>query len=140
MSITPEGSVGVPESRDDPRGIIFNIQRYSIQDGPGIRTTVFLKGCPLRCQWCSNPESQNACPEVAHRDSLCSGCGRCIDSCPQRAISLNGKNVSINRAVCNNCGGCVEACMTGCLEMLGRQMSVEEVFAQVKKDAEFYRN
>ena len=72
---------------DELKGRIFNLQRYSTGDGPGIRSTVFLKGCPLTCLWCSNPESQKSIPEVGHRSSLCKRCGRCIESCRQKAIS-----------------------------------------------------
>src|SRR5512139_3994365 len=106
MSITPEGSVGVPESRDDPRGIIFNIQRYSIQDGPGIRTTVFLKGCPLRCEWCSNPESQILQPQILRDLEKCAHCGLCTDEpqkdislCPASALSMDSEIMDVSTVV-----------------------------------------
>ncbi|MDD5703404.1 MAG: glycyl-radical enzyme activating protein [Dehalococcoidales bacterium] len=124
--------------QDDARGIVFNIQRYSIQDGPGIRTTVFLKGCPLRCLWCSNPESQNVMPEVVHRDTLCNSCGRCLEVCREKAISIKDKTVSIDRKLCNNCGQCLEVCTPGALNIYGKTMSVREVFEQVRKDTDFY--
>ncbi|MGB9919710.1 MAG: glycyl-radical enzyme activating protein [Moorellales bacterium] len=120
------------------RGMVFNIQRYSIDDGPGIRTTVFLKGCPLRCLWCSNPESQSADPEVVHRDSLCIRCGRCVEVCPKHAIALTEKGVGIARGLCECCGRCVEVCDPGALKMLGSEMSVQEVFAEVRRDRSYY--
>ena len=120
--------------------VIFNIQRFSIQDGPGIRTTIFIKGCPLRCPWCSNPESQNKIPEIAHRDSLCNKCNRCIEVCEVQAISLTEKGVRINRKICNNCGNCVEVCSPQALKFYGKEMSVEEVFQEVLRDRQFYKS
>jgi pyruvate formate lyase activating enzyme len=139
MSTARDGLTGKPEEPGDVLGTVFNIQRYSIQDGPGIRTTVFLKGCPLRCAWCSNPESQNSRPEIAHRDSLCTKCGLCVTACKVRAISLDDKGVSINRQLCTNCGECVKVCIPGALKVFGETMSAGEVFRQIKKDADFYR-
>jgi len=129
-------------SSKDPgsvKGLVFNIQRYSIQDGPGIRTTVFLKGCPLRCKWCSNPESQNPHREIAHRDSLCNQCGSCIAACPVHAISLGEKSVIIDRTLCTDCGKCVEVCVPGALKIFGEEMTAAQVFKEVMKDVEFYR-
>lgn len=120
--------------------IIFNIQRYSVQDGPGVRTTVFMKGCPLRCLWCSNPESQKNTPQISHRNTLCTKCGRCLDACPQGAISLCRAGIRINRSKCDDCGLCVPVCYPGALEVLGREATVEEALAEAKKDALFYRN
>jgi pyruvate formate lyase activating enzyme len=124
------------------KGRIFNIQRYSTDDGPGIRSTIFLKGCPLTCLWCANPESQKSLPGVGHRDALCDQCGRCIDLCRRTAISMShdGKGVKIDRKLCNNCGECITVCTTGALTMHGKELSVEEVFEEVKKDEMFYRN
>lgn len=124
----------------DTKGIVFNIQRYSIHDGPGIRTTVFLKGCPLRCLWCSNPESQNSWPEVAHNDSLCNQCGQCLGVCDEQAISVDDKGIFINRKRCTNCGKCVEVCTPEALKIFGKKVSIEEVFKEVEKDVQFYRN
>ena len=120
-------------------GKIFNIQRYSIDDGPGIRTTVFLKGCPLRCKWCSNPESQNAWPEIVHRDSFCHRCGTCITACPEKAIVLGDKGIEIDRQRCTNCGRCAEVCPYNALEMVGQEMLVDDVLSEVRRDAEYYR-
>lgn len=125
-------------------GTIFNIQRFSTEDGPGIRTTVFMKGCPLSCLWCANPESQAFEPQVAHRDSKCRGCGACTQQCPQHAISVimeNGTPHSvIDRTRCVNCGSCVTACTAGSLHIYGERKTVGEVFNEVKKDAGYYDN
>ncbi len=134
--MAPEGASSIR----DAQGIVFNIQRYSIQDGPGIRTTVFLKGCPLRCAWCSNPESQYFEPEIAHRDSLCTKCSRCIDACQEGAILVELGGISIDRRLCTNCGKCIEVCTPQALKIIGEKMSAGEVFEKIKKDSEFYRN
>ncbi|MCJ7606081.1 MAG: glycyl-radical enzyme activating protein [Dehalococcoidales bacterium] len=139
MSGTSDGVDRVRGNPGDTYGTVFNIQRYSLQDGPGIRTTVFLKGCPLRCSWCSNPESQKPFPEIAHRDSLCTRCGRCIDVCALRAIALGAKGVVINRKLCTNCARCVDVCPPAALKVFGEEMSAADVFRQVQKDEEFYR-
>lgn len=125
-------------------GTIFNIQRFSIEDGPGIRTTVFMKGCPLGCLWCANPESQSFELQVAHRDSKCRGCGACEQRCPRRAISVieeNGRPHSvIDRTLCVSCGACVTACNAGSLHIYGERRTVDEVFAEVRKDIGYYNN
>jgi len=123
-------------------GRIFNIQRYSTEDGPGIRSTVFLKGCPLTCLWCSNPESQKSFTQIGHRDSLCKQCGTCMAACTFEAISFNpdGKGIIIDRGRCNNCGECAEVCTEGALTMHGKDYTLEEVFDEVKRDEMFYRN
>jgi len=125
-------------------GCVFNVQRFSIQDGPGIRTTVFLKGCPLGCLWCSNPESQSPTPEVVHRDSLCNGCGDCLKVCAPEAISLTSSDggfpIKVDREKCNNCGKCIEVCTTGALKFYAQYMSVDEVFDEGRRDSHFYSN
>ena len=125
-------------------GCVFNVQRFSIQDGPGIRTTVFMKGCPLACHWCSNPESMNSFPEIAHRDTLCNGCGDCLKICPLEAIILSSSDgkfeIKIDREKCNNCGKCIEVCTPGALKFYGQTMSLDEVFDEVKRDSHFYSN
>ncbi|MBI2854064.1 MAG: glycyl-radical enzyme activating protein [Chloroflexi bacterium] len=120
--------------------VVFNIQRFSIQDGPGIRTTVFIKGCPLRCLWCSNPESQNPFPEVGHRNSVCNKCGRCVAVCEEHAISVTAEGVRINRDTCTNCGRCVEVCLPRALETYGKETTAQEAFEEVVRDRSFYRN
>ena len=93
-------------------GVIFNIQTYSIHDGPGIRTTVFLKGCPLRCIWCQNPESQVLQPEIFFDGEICTGCGICVEVCAYEARKLNEikKIAEVNEALCVGCGACISAC------------------------------
>jgi len=120
--------------------IIFNIQRFSTEDGPGIRTTVFIKGCPLLCLWCSNPESQKGIPEVVHRDSLCNKCGRCVGACDVSAISITDSGIKIDREICTNCGKCVDVCMPGAITIYGKEMSADEVFQTVIKDRDFYKS
>lgn len=112
--------------------MIFNIQRYSLHDGNGIRTLVFFKGCPLRCEWCSNPESQNTKPELVFTSDKCIGCGKCLEVCPTGARKNNGKD-------CILCGKCAEVCPTEALELIGKQMSVSQIIREVEKDRKFYQ-
>jgi pyruvate formate lyase activating enzyme len=119
-------------------GIVFNIQRYSIDDGPGVRTTVFVKGCPLNCLWCSNPESIDPMPEVTYRYTSCKRCGTCMGACPIGAISLNETGIHIDRKKCQRCGTCVSVCIPEALQISGKRMTVEEVFKIVKKDVDYY--
>lgn len=119
-------------------GMIVNIQRYSLGDGPGIRTTVFLKGCPLRCLWCSNPESQSAVREVAHRDSMCRHCGKCLKACTFGALSVVEGQVRIDHSKCKSCGACVDACLYKSMIWYGEEMSADEVLREVKKDDIFF--
>jgi pyruvate formate lyase activating enzyme len=130
------------------KGYVFDIQRYSIHDGPGIRTTVFLKGCPLTCPWCSNPESQSQHPEITHFESRCTGCGECVAACTQLAISkirFQSEDESekirpnIDRTLCNVCGECVRACRNNALQICGMHLSVEEILSEVVKDRPFYK-
>jgi len=125
---------------DASQGLVFTIQRFSIQDGPGIRTTVFLKGCPLRCEWCSNPESQHPYPEIMARSVKCQGCGTCVTACPQHAITLPDKIAVIDRSACRRSFHCVSACLNDALEVTGKVMSLETVLAEVCRDEPFYRN
>jgi len=112
------------------KGLIFNIQRFSLHDGPGIRTVVFFKGCPLRCLWCHNPEGQFLKKEMVFWDERCIGCKTCLNTCPNSAVNDTEK--------CLLCGKCVEACPSGAREIAGREMTVEEVMDEIKKDIPFY--
>ncbi len=123
-------------------GYVFNIQRYTLHDGPGIRTMVFLNGCPLRCQWCSNPESQRVRPELALNLHKCIGtreCGVCIKACPPGAIvaAEDGK-IRINRQSCDMCLACVPECPSEALHVFGALRSVREVMADVETDGVFF--
>ena len=117
-------------------GILFNIQRFCIHDGDGIRTCVFLKGCPLRCVWCHNPEGLTAEPTLSFDVRKCTVCGRCLAVCAARKIE-NGI-VRIDRAKCTLCGRCADVCLRDANELIGREMTAQEVMAQVLKDKVFY--
>ena len=117
------------------KGCVFDIQRFSVHDGPGIRTTIFLKGCPLHCKWCCNPESMNPHPEVLFNPKLCIGCGTCVQVCPNHAVTVNG----FDRSLCTGCGICAEKCYAQARYMKGQYMTPEEVFAEGIKDKSFYK-
>lgn len=120
-------------------GRVFDIKRYSIHDGPGIRTTVFLKGCSLHCLWCHNPESISPEPELMHRPSRCSRCYACFEACPLGAVSKgHGGAIVIDRAKCDLCGKCAEACLYDAMQVVGAEMSVDEVVREVEKDRIFF--
>jgi pyruvate formate lyase activating enzyme len=123
-----------------PKGIIFNIQRYSIHDGPGIRTTVFFKGCPLRCFWCQNPESQGNEAEIFLLKSNCRLCGRCVAVCPTGASSLLEDSAEIDRGKCIGCGKCVEVCPGEARKLVGAYVTKNEVMREVMRDVKFYEN
>ena len=140
LGITTQWSIMTAKTK----GRVFNIQRYSIHDGGGIRTLVFLKGCPLRCLWCCNPESQKSKPELGFIESRCVGssaCGApCLSVCSLQAIHLSGGGKpAIDRKTCDACGKCAEACGKDALKVVGREMTVDEVMAEVEKDRAFYR-
>ncbi|WP_372680554.1 glycyl-radical enzyme activating protein [Desulfosarcina sp.] len=122
----------------DTEGIIFDINRYAIHDGPGIRTTVFFKGCPIRCRWCANPESQKTALELAHLNHECILCGRCMETCPQDAIRVSDTNHLLDRTACDLCGKCVEACPAEALQVMGRTVSVDDLYAEVAADRPFW--
>lgn len=119
-------------------GTIFNIQKYSIHDGPGIRTTVFFKGCPLACWWCHNPESLAAKPELVFSKQKCIGCGDCVSNCPNAAILFSGQELRRDKTKCSLCECCTESCPTGAMEKIGRQATIAEVMEEIEKDSVFY--
>jgi pyruvate formate lyase activating enzyme len=119
-------------------GTILNIQKFSIHDGPGIRTTVFLKGCPLNCMWCHNPESKNKNRELMFWSDRCINCGDCAKSCTTSAIIDSGQNMRFNFKKCTKCGKCAEVCPGNAIEVIGKTESVENVIAEIKKDIVFY--
>ena len=120
------------------KGIVFDIKKYSIHDGPGIRTTVFLKGCPLSCWWCHNPESQAPTVEMFFRENRCIRCGACLEACPQDAIAWNGQGPITDQEKCERCGTCAAACYAEARESIGREMTVAQVMEQVERDVAFY--
>ncbi len=120
------------------KGIIFNIQHYSIHDGPGIRTTVFLKGCPLRCIWCQNPESQASSPEIFFNIGTCTGCSKCVQVCPNGAIEISDGHSKTNRQICNGIGKCAAVCPNEARTLIGKYVTAAEVFKEVNGDSIFY--
>lgn len=119
-------------------GIVFDIEKFALHDGPGIRTVVFMKGCPLRCIWCHNPESQETQPEIFFTPEKCIGCGWCFQCCPNHCHVMEGGKHVFRRENCIHCGKCTENCYAGALEKVGEPMSVDEVIVEVMKDRIFY--
>jgi len=120
-------------------GFVFSIERYALQDGPGIRTLVFLKGCPLNCSWCANPESQVYTPQILYFRNKCASCGRCIELCPQGAIQSDDEfGLITDPDRCTLCGICIDACYYGAREMSGKEVEVREVLEVIERDRMFY--
>ena len=120
-------------------GIVFNIQKYSVNDGPGIRTTVFLKGCPLRCRWCSNPESQQIQPELLWNGKTCLHCHHCEEICPQKAVRFIDDRIIIDKRQCIMCGNCISECPSHTLQAAGERKTVAEVMEAIVQDIPFYQ-
>jgi len=122
------------------KGVIFDIQYNALYDGAGIRTVVFLKGCPLRCDWCHNPESQLLDPQMTYFAEKCQACGTCVEACEQQALSMVGKIVVRDTAKCTACGACAEECPTGAMEIAGKEMSPGDIVEKAARDKIFYDN
>jgi len=131
----------IPPTEPAPSGVaVFNIQRCSIHDGPGIRTTVFLKGCPLRCDWCHNPESLDGAPEVAISEVKCTSCGACIEACPESNGERPARGANWDDGTCQRCGACAEACPGEARELIGEPRAVADLVAEVERDRPFFES
>lgn len=132
-------NVGSVKNGPDKDGLIFDIQMYSVQDGPGIRTLVFFKGCPLRCKWCSNPEGMHTYPELMWVESKCIHCGKCLRNCPNHALSVTEEGkLAIDRERCMRCGFCASQCYAEAMKMTGRYVSVDELMPVLERDRAYY--
>lgn len=120
-------------------GWVSNIQRFCVHDGDGIRTVVFMQGCPLACRWCSNPENLTPGTKLKYNEELCVGCGNCVEVCPQKAIVPLGRKMQVDRKVCEASGECTRACLSGALSLVGAQISAQDVLDEVRRDRAFYR-
>lgn len=121
-------------------GNIFDIKRFAVHDGPGIRTTLFLKGCPLKCRWCHNPEGIGCEPQTAYYENKCIGCGACAQVCPQKSHTIIKGVHRFERTLCAACGKCSEKCLNGALKLYGTKMTPEELMPLLTEDREFYEN
>jgi len=122
------------------QGTVLEIQRMSTEDGPGIRTTVFMKGCPLSCSWCHNPESISLLPQVHWLGARCIGCGTCIEVCPRKAVISSDRGITIDRNICVGCGVCAEQCPSTALELLGKKWEVKTLYDEIIKDRAYFEN
>lgn len=122
-------------------GFIFDLKKFAIHDGPGIRSTVFFKGCPLRCYWCHNPEGMSPAQEVMVFAQRClAACRECLELCPEKALTKDKEGIVLKRGLCNACGLCAAACPAEALQMAGRKVSVDQVMTELAKDAIFYQD
>jgi pyruvate formate lyase activating enzyme len=125
-------------NKQNPTATILEIQRMSTEDGPGIRTTIFFKGCSLKCTWCHNPESISAHPQVHWIENRCIGCKTCLEVCPEGALTFSEDGNSIDRDLCTGCGVCAEECPAAALELLGTRWGIENLIAEVTKDRTYF--
>ncbi len=130
--------ISMSSNLEKSEGMVLEIQRMSTEDGPGIRTTVFMKGCSLSCTWCHNPESILFKQQLYWVETNCLGCGICVEKCPENALSLNNAEVIINREKCNECGICTKECPSGALEIIGSKWSVDNLVNEILKDRAYF--
>ena len=126
------------EEQGSAKGVVLEIQRMSTEDGPGIRTTVFFKGCTLKCEWCHNPESIDSRPQLQWIGSRCIGCRTCLDVCPNKALSAGPDGILIDRGLCRGCGTCADECPSTALELMGRSWTVGDLVREVAKDRTYF--
>jgi pyruvate formate lyase activating enzyme len=123
---------------ENPRATILEIQRMSTEDGPGIRTTIFFKGCSLNCLWCHNPESISPHPQINWIANQCIGCKTCLEICPERALAFTADGNQIDRNLCTGCGLCAEECPAAALELLGQSWDLDDLFTEIIKDRTYF--
>ena len=121
-------------------GLVFDVQRYSLHDGPGIRTLVFVKGCPLRCKWCANPEGIYKSLDVFSEPSGCIGCGKCMAICPAKAIAVTTDGFAIDRTACRHCGSCARVCPSSSKTLVGEAKTVDQIVKMIRRDSAFYES
>jgi pyruvate formate lyase activating enzyme len=135
---TVEPDTGVIDASRDSKGMILHLQRFSTDDGPGIRTTVFFKGCPLSCMWCHNPESISIKPQIQWLENRCINCGTCIKTCPKNCLTKAEQGIIIDRKLCDGCGDCAENCPANAMELLGKKVTSDALFNELIKDRIFF--
>jgi pyruvate formate lyase activating enzyme len=138
MTACPEPAAADMATQDRIDGIIYKIERLAVYDGPGIRTVIFLKGCPLSCLWCASPESKKRSPQTGFHEDRCVNCGACAGVCPKSAIRHADEMVVFDRQHCRSCGNCSRVCLHGARNIIGQKVSVDEVVAELEKDSTFY--